>query len=486
MGHPACTPVGTRTPLETVPAYSKSEGLTESERYLKRLCESSFLSMWSYPNLYRTEGKELCDLLVVFEDTLIIFSDKSCLFPATGSLETDWKRWYRKSVQKSVEQAHGAERWLRRFPDRVFMDAACKVPFPIKLPASPRIHRVIVAVGATERCREFHGGSGSLIISGRPEFKDDQPFTVGWVDPELPYVHVLDEVTLPIVLRELDTTSDFIAYLRKKEALIEGGGLLMAAGEEQLLGRYIGRLNADGEHDFNVPTNTAVVFDETFWPSISSSPEYAAKKAADRISYAWDTLIEEFAKHMAAGTLAYGNAPLGDHEPALRAMASEPRLGRRVLSEALVDLMRRTPPEAGAVRVGISSRRSSLGYVFVLHSPQSHSSIEKFEQARRTKLHAYSLVMKHLNRGLETVVGIALTTPGNGGSSEDLIYYDVSKWSEEEAANARWLHEEVGLLSKTNKYGTSAKEYPVPPEHRKAKNRAKKQRQSARQKARRR
>jgi hypothetical protein len=52
----------------------KGEGVTAAERYLKRLCERSFLSLWSYPGLFRDQkgpggqGKELCDLLVVFED----------------------------------------------------------------------------------------------------------------------------------------------------------------------------------------------------------------------------------------------------------------------------------------------------------------------------------------------------------------------------------------------------------------------------------
>jgi hypothetical protein len=59
----------------------KSEGLTESERYLANLCEKSFLSLWSYPNVFRDQGrnegkgdgKELCDLLVVFDRDVIIF-----------------------------------------------------------------------------------------------------------------------------------------------------------------------------------------------------------------------------------------------------------------------------------------------------------------------------------------------------------------------------------------------------------------------------
>lgn len=58
----------------------KSFGQTSSERYLATICEKTFLSLWSYPNLYREPGKELCDLLVVFDRHLIIFSDKDIAF----------------------------------------------------------------------------------------------------------------------------------------------------------------------------------------------------------------------------------------------------------------------------------------------------------------------------------------------------------------------------------------------------------------------
>jgi hypothetical protein len=65
----------------------------ESEAVLADLCHRSFLSLWSYPNPYRSnglqthgEGKELCDLPVIFGQQVIIFSDKSCAFPSSSEL----------------------------------------------------------------------------------------------------------------------------------------------------------------------------------------------------------------------------------------------------------------------------------------------------------------------------------------------------------------------------------------------------------------
>jgi len=105
----------------------KAEGVTPSEKYLNGLCESTFLSLWSYPGIFRDQkkkdardGKELCDMLVVFDEHVLIFSDKHCSFPSSGNLELDWKRWYNRAIKKSADQAWGAERWLRSYPQAVY------------------------------------------------------------------------------------------------------------------------------------------------------------------------------------------------------------------------------------------------------------------------------------------------------------------------------------------------------------------------------
>jgi hypothetical protein len=58
--------------------FKRSDGLTASEQLLAQICDRSFLKLWTYPNLFKKPGKELTDLLVVFGNDVIIFSDKSC------------------------------------------------------------------------------------------------------------------------------------------------------------------------------------------------------------------------------------------------------------------------------------------------------------------------------------------------------------------------------------------------------------------------
>ena len=81
----------------------RPEGLTETERELKRLADHTFLSLWSHPEVRsdrgmingKGPGKEVCDLLVVFGNDVIIFSDKASDFQADGDLQTAWNRWFR-------------------------------------------------------------------------------------------------------------------------------------------------------------------------------------------------------------------------------------------------------------------------------------------------------------------------------------------------------------------------------------------------------
>ena len=104
------------------PTVSRSRGSTPSEERLARLCERAFLRLWSYPSVYRnqvdgsgaTQGKEVADLLVVFDDDILIFSDKDCAFPNTGNLRLDWSRWYRRAILRSAERSPRQSSSLRR------------------------------------------------------------------------------------------------------------------------------------------------------------------------------------------------------------------------------------------------------------------------------------------------------------------------------------------------------------------------------------
>lgn len=243
---------------------TKGSGLTGSERKLVSRCESSFLRLWSWPNVFRDDApaREICDVLVVFGNQLVIFSDKDCAFPDTGDTSVDWSRWFKKAVLASAEQVWGAERWIRSHPDRVFTDSSCRtrVPFSIDINEVTTFHRVVVARGSARRTEKAFGGSGSLMVDSKlkgtehlPSAPGFRPFTVGNLDPSRGFIHVVDDATFDILLDTLDTIDDFTRYLSKKQALFEGPVRIIACGEEDLLARYLRGIDKDGEHGFRVP-----------------------------------------------------------------------------------------------------------------------------------------------------------------------------------------------------------------------------------------
>ena len=139
----------------------KGQGVTASERYFANLAERSFLNLWSYPNPFRDQkvggrrdGKELCDLLVVCKPYIIIFSEKNIQLPDC-ELNVAWCRWFKRAVLAAAKQSKGAERWTKTYPEKIFLDRKCENPIPINFPSPENkiIHRVAVAGGSAEVCK---------------------------------------------------------------------------------------------------------------------------------------------------------------------------------------------------------------------------------------------------------------------------------------------------------------------------------------------
>ncbi len=459
------------------PHVYRPEGATSAERYLNRLAEQSFLSLWSYPRVFRDQGlssgapKEVCDLLVVFEDHLIIFSDKAVEYPDSGDRRRDWSRWFRRAVLQSAKQLWGAERWIRTHPDRLFLDPACTQPFPLDLPsaATARVHRIIVAHGASARCRQELGGTGTLMIApsliGEEHFSAIPPFTIGQIDPARGFIHVLDDTSLDVMLTTLDTISDFTAYLAKKEAFIQSGRLSMAAGEDDLLGYYVKYLNEQGDHDFVVPKRfKSITIDEGFWEAFVSSPERARQLSANRVSYAWDELIEEFNYHALTNTqYRIAHADIKSHERIMRFMAREPRIRRRMLARAILDLIRNTPAASSrAVRCVLPDRARPRDpcYVFLLLGRPSGVSDDEYRGVRKQLLEAYCMAVKLKHPRLRDIIGIATEVGPGPERSEDAAYLDARIWTQDDEKEARRLQQELGLLEQTAWFAATEKEYP--------------------------
>lgn len=459
----------------------KTDGVTVAEKYLGQLCERNFLSLWSYPGVIRDQGipqggghgKEICDLLVVFDQHVIIFSDKHCQFQSSEQIERSWQRWFKRAIQKSAEQAWGAERWIRQNPSRVFLDHECKKPLPIDLPpsAAATFHLVVVAHGISQHIQQlFTGSSGSLMINSSIKGFSEHifPFYVGDLAPEKTFVHVLDDDSLRTLMSARDTISDFVAYLSKRQKLLRGQQTICTTGEEQLLAVYLKNINKQDEHDFVFPIPDGqivdrIYLDEGHWEDFQTTPVRIAQLKADKVSYAWDGLIEKFNYHALQQT-QYFVSPGGirETERALRFMAREPRWKRRGLAQALLDMLKTTPANKRRLRMLPPLDKGDPHYVFLLFPEFPSLTYEKYRTARRNFLESCCAVAKLQYPEATDIVGIATESgmDGQRGRSEDLICLDAREWDANKERFAKEIQEKLGIFKKPRRIGIHVEEYP--------------------------
>jgi hypothetical protein len=446
---------------------AEAKGTTDSERALARLARKAFLSLWSYPNVYSDEGraagkgdgKELVDLLVVFGTDVLLFSDKHCPFQTGVDIKVAWPRWYKRAIEKSARQLAGAESFLRRFPDRVFVDKSCQTKLPVVLP-DPSVSRyflIAVTRGGHQAAAGYFGGgsSGSLLLNTALEEDAhyERPFQVGFPLKGRRFVHVLDEKTVNALLEELDTVPDLVDYLTCKEDFFGQKGIVaLVAGEEELLARYMCTMK-DGRHALPtvLPGYDSITILEGDWRLYRASPQRAAKREADEGSYMWDDLIEYQASFVRAGTaisLPLPGAPVEiDHERILRALAAEPRMARRMLARDLRFALSKSEPGKKFARIRLSGRSMERAYVFLTAPKPSDVDYRTYREMRSETLLTYCHGIKLRFPSATEVIGIASEPFSEDVSSQEFVYVELTKeMSEEEAAFWKDALEELAVL----------------------------------------
>ena len=447
-------------------------GVNASEQYVGKLCKKSFLTIWSHQNLFTNrgtsnkihQGKELCDLLVVFGNYIIIFSIKMCSFPNGADLKKNWHRWYERAIFKSANQLFGAERWIKNFPNRIYTDNLCNVPFPYELPSDKnvRFHRIVVALGASKTVQKFFGrkSSGSLMfnssLNGDDIYetkKNPTPFTIGHIAKEKGFVHVFDDQVLDIVFSELDTISDFVEYLNAKENFFSSSDKIFCAGEEEFLGFYL--QNYFGHETFPPvevkqaisKNNIAISIAEGLWEEYKLSELLKVREMLRKDSRFLDDIIERFSQHIINETLAYGSdQPFKSNEKNVRFLAAENRSTRAIICHGISQKMKTTPQNHQSSMIFPSSQpRRRLIFLLL---PRSHGQNEEdYRSERHDLMTAYALVTKYKFPDCDYISCLA-TEPGFSGirRTEDLMTFDFREWKPEDNQNAKQIQKELNIL----------------------------------------
>ena len=389
-------------------------GQTPSERVVTRLCQQSFLKLWTHPNPRGKHGKELCDCLIVCGTHLVIISVKDSKYTATNN-ETGWKRWAKTAIGKSASQIAGAERWLRSV-DQFERHDGRVVRLPEK--TTRQYHRVAVALG----------GRGQVPLQ--------------WGDFGRGFVHVCDEYSIGSLFAALDTITDFVEFLDASEALVRSGThpVFNGGGIEDLVALYLlnGRsfeFEAGGQ---NSSADVLMVSDD-LWRGLVESGDLNGMKAEFKKSYIWDRLIEHFTDDLLSGGMFdMHSKKVTDNELALVTMTMEPRRNRLIISEAFLEFLQNN--ELGSAARVVRGRE---GHAFVF---TVRSSDDREFRARELALRC--LVVRGKLPNTHTVVGIATDRPGvsNRGYSSDIVYLCMPDWTGEDEQGVRGIQEDLGYF----------------------------------------
>jgi hypothetical protein len=421
-----------------------SGGVTATERLLAEFCERSFLKLWSYPNPHKDDGHELCDLLAVFGDTVFIFFDRENELPEIPESDPQvlWDRWKRNVIDRQVRTAHGAERYIRSGRP-IFRDAKRELPFPLFFDKDKAvIHKIIVAHGAKKACERASPQNvfGSLAVTYKEtDGGSTHPFLIE-ISRHKP-VHVLDSHNMPIVMRELDTVSDFSAYLDEKVRATAAFDYLSYCGEEDLLAHYLVNYDAATNRHVIGPKGkdsgefNGVMIGEGEWRDFVQTGVYQNTKKEDRISYFWDELIQRTCQNSLEGTLG-GNSNIARGESAIYEMVKEPRFMRRVLSSMMLNAVERFPDTGSFTRqvTFLPSFEPNVGYVLLqTRVPEELHAAADFREKRQTLLEIACGAAKNKFPNLVRVIGIGIEAPkfSGGTVAEDFILMPCETWPDD-------------------------------------------------------
>ena len=410
---------------------------------------------------------------------MLLFSDKSCEFQSHVDVSVAWCRWYRRAIEKSARQLSGAENFIERFPERVYLDKSCTIQLPLTIPnpRAARYHLIAVTRGSHIAAKQYFGGgsSGSLMLSthlrGRADH-EKMPFHIGQPLENGRFIHVFDEITVNLLLDELDTVPDFIAYLRKKEKFLDQTGVIVSVpGEEDLLARYMATIRND-EHAFPAVAQGVdyVALPEGDWEVYLKSPQRAAKKQADQISYMWDALIEHHSTFIRSGEaisspyLPSDNSV--DHERIVRALAEQPRLARRGLASDLRYAMQQSDPGRMFARVKMTGRPVKQVFIFLtIPKTSGEDYATTYRERRMHALTVYCHAVKENMQTLEEAIGIACEPFSEGEASYDFMYVELAQLSSEEIGFWRAQADELEILRPKTEmmlFRDSEREFPAP------------------------
>lgn len=380
----------------------------EGEKFVHNLAQKSFLTDWCYLNPLLPNGKELCDLLVVYDYVAIIWQVKNLKLGKDGK--------YRKSeVEKNLRQIKGAQRQLFELKTNIYLKNPRRGKELFEANKIKEVFLVSVLLGEGEDSFSFLENIKDMTV------------------------HVFGQDFTTTILNELDTIGDFTEYLRRKEEFLTGHkSIIIMGGEEELLALYL--MNEKKFRKFENADH--LMLDDGCWGDFIKRPEYISKKQEDKISYGWDEIINRAHE----GSINY--------EIIARELARPNRFERRVLSKAYLDayIQANRIPQDMFRRV-IQGRNATYCLLFFDDSKADR-------ERRKAMLFAICWVARGKFKENDKVIGIATEKKARPECSYDFCFLNITEWTKEHQRKMEELQEKLEIFVNPKMVRIHEEEYP--------------------------
>ena len=369
-----------------------------AEEIVHNLALKSFLVDWCFLNPRFPNGRELCDLLIIFDDIAIIWQIKDLKLNNQGK--------YRKAeVKKNLNQLSGARRQLFDLKTDIYLENPRRKKEKFDFTKIKEVYLISVLLG-----------EGEIVSSFVEENKNK-------------ISHVFTKDSTQIILNELDTINDFVEYLRVKENFLKKNKkLIVVGGEQELLAYYL----MNGREFNELEKFNNITIQDGSWEHLQNEPEYKAKNKANEISYLWDSMINR------------AHECSTKYEKVARELARPNRFQRRYLSKSFFEAYIEADKVSGDKKHN-SFRRMMPGegttYCFLFQDDAWP------RKSRQAQLGIICEIARSKYQQNKKVLGIATEMKSQPTCSYDFCLLDMPEWTEEDQKNMEQLQKETKVFT---------------------------------------
>jgi hypothetical protein len=344
-------------------AKSREKGIV-GEEAVNQIAFHTYLKYWCYPNPKDELGNknEICDLLILFKDVLILIAVKNYSF------DGNYEKYFRSTLVKAQSQLQGAERKLFTSDRDIHFKHPDKGLIKFEKSQIKTVHRIIVNLNNTP-----------LFYPGGLLTKNDD------------FIHVMNWDAFLRLVSELDTIPDFIQYLNTRADCFLKRTLVILTGKESDWDPETGKEFHQFMNGFNPTEKTIILvsgteldlvadyflhersfskefysndYNEAFmqiddnWDSYLARKEVRRKKEDDRVSY----FVDEFLKNEVLYKTDELNLELATE------LLSLSRFERRILGKHFFQFWARYQNESGLFTARRFGKINDLTIGFFLYS----------------------------------------------------------------------------------------------------------------------